>query len=94
MGYFTMFDISKNRPEVIKAICEHSGYDGFYVERKWYSRSDDMRAVSLIFPHEVIEVTGYGDTKGDIWRAYYKNGKEQTAEAKISFEEFDESKLE
>ena len=36
---------------------------------------------------------GEGVDPGDIWQRYFKNGKTQLCEAKISFDEYDENKL-
>jgi hypothetical protein len=41
----------------------------------------------------VISVEGEGEESGDIWKAYYKNGKSFRANAQVTFEEFNESKL-
>jgi hypothetical protein len=35
-----------------------------------------------------------GEEGGDMWKRYYKNGKVQVANAKITYDEYDETKLE
>lgn len=92
MGYITDYDISSNSQEIQEAIEKQSGYDDFQ-SIKWYEWENDVKTVSLQFPDEVIEIYGEGESSGDIWKAYVKNGKSFTTEAKITFEDFDESKL-
>lgn len=100
MGYYTDYDFSNNRQEVIDAIDTISGYGGWngspngkYIEVKWYKHAEHMKQVSLMFPDEVLTLEGVGEESEDIWKAYYKNGKVHHANAVISFEPFDESKL-
>lgn len=91
MGYYTHYDITENKPEVIEAIEEISGYYGISDDQiKWYSCRDDMKRVSLMFPDKILHVYGEGEEAGDIWRAAYKNGVEQYQRAKIQFEDFGE----
>ena len=53
-----------------------------------------MRKVSKRFPGHIISLYGSGEEDGDIWRAHFKNGKRQICHAIITFEQYDESKLE
>lgn len=98
MGYYTDFDFSNNSQEVINAIHEIADYPiygtgGKIQGAKWYDNEKDCLEVSKKFPDQVIVVQGEGEEAGDIWMAYYKNGKSFKAEAVITFELFDESKL-
>lgn len=94
MGYYTQYDISENSEEIIEAIENKSGYSCIGEDViKWYSCRQDMREVSLLFPDTVLVVSGEGEESGDIWKAYYKNGKEQMEKARIVIADFDESKL-
>lgn len=96
MGYYTRFDLSDNRPEIIQALGEVSGYgeeiDNFS-ELKWYTCEADMIKVSKMFPDELITVHGEGEESGDIWSRYAKNGKIQFEKATIVVAPFDECKL-
>lgn len=97
MGYYTDFNFSNNSPEVIEAIEKISGYgessSGEYSDIKWYSWPDHMREVSLLFPYVLIEISGEGGEQGDIWEAYFKNGKSTVIRPEVTFPAFDESML-
>lgn len=95
MGYYTQFNISNNPSTVQQAIEDKSQYSFYsgHMEGKWYSYKADCIEVSKQFPNLVIEVTGDGEEQGDQWKHYFKDGKSFLAEAVVTFEEFDESKL-
>jgi uncharacterized protein YtpQ (UPF0354 family) len=96
MGYYTRYDISDNPQTVQQAIEEKSQYH-FYSGQtdtvKWYDWQEHCKEVSKNFPNLVIKVEGDGEEQGDQWKAYIKNGKIQIAKAVVTFEEFDEAKL-
>lgn len=52
-----------------------------------------MRKVSTMFPDELLTISGVGEESGDIWKAYFLNGKAQICQAQIIFEDFDKNKL-
>jgi hypothetical protein len=60
---------------------------------KWYDHENDIAEFSKIFPDVIFELSGEGEEARDIWKKYFKNGKIQICIAKITFDEFDESKL-
>ena len=99
MGYYTDYDFTNNSNEVIELIHEISDYSVAFSGRgrisavKWYEWKDHLKDVSLQFPDQVITIEGEGEESGDIWKAYFKNGKSFKAQAVLTFEEFDESKL-
>lgn len=97
MGYYTNYDLTNLTDEQIEKVNEMSGYSftNQYVSDsvKWYSWNETMKEVSKLFPDQPLIIEGEGEEAGDIWKAYFKNGKSQIMEAKITFEEFDESKL-
>lgn len=94
MGYYTKFDIQDNPPEVYRKIVEVSVYNCLDEDVvKWYSWRDDVATVSKLFPDVVIKISGEGEEAGDIWKAYFKNGKCQFTKAKLVFEDYDEGKL-
>lgn len=99
MGYYTQYDVSENSPEIIEALEEVSQYDlncmdvGVSDTIKWYSCISDCITVSKAFPDTLIKVRGEGEESGDIWKAYFLNGKYQMCKAILTFEDFDENKL-
>lgn len=96
MAYYTDYDISENSEEIQEAIEEKSSYGGWYDGRlnaEWDQCEEDCKGVSLSFPDQVIIVKGEGEVQGDIWKAYFKNGKMQACKGVITYPEFDESKL-
>lgn len=60
---------------------------------KWYDHEDEMRAFSKKFPEILFILEVNGEEEGDLSIKYFKNGKMQRANAVITYEEFDESKL-
>ena len=64
-----------------------------YEACKWYEWEQDLRSFSQGYPDTLFELTGSGEDNGDLWAAYFKNGKMQKCPAQITYEPFDESKL-
>lgn len=62
-------------------------------EFKWYDANDDLKEFSKKFPETVFQLDAVGED-GERWRVYFKNGKCQEAPAIITFDEYDENKLE
>lgn len=98
MGYITNFQlkISGNQltEEEIKIIkektpLEHYSKNLFGEHVKWYCFSEDMKEVSKLIPNRTFTLDGYGEEAGDIWTAYFKNGKSQDAKARIVREKCD-----
>lgn len=83
MGYYTDYDFSANREEVVEAISSICGYSsvccGTLNGVTWYDHDKHMKEVSKMFPDEVIVLEGSGEDQGDMWKAYYKNGKSDYA---------------
>ena len=62
-------------------------------DMKWYEWQEHMVKFSMEFPEVLFKLEGKGEEHGDLWVAYIKNGKVQLCKAKITFDDFDESKL-
>jgi hypothetical protein len=56
---------------------------------KWYQWEEDMKALSKQFPALLFTLDGEGEESGDIWRAYFRNGKSHVVRAKIVIPEVD-----
>jgi len=79
---------------IFEEIKELTACNVFEGEWKWYRWEEDMREVSKKYPEIVIKLKGKGADSDDIWFAYFKAGKVQLCRAKITYDEYDESKLE
>jgi hypothetical protein len=50
---------------------------------KWYEHDKDMIEMSMKFPLVLFKLHGEGEESGDIWDAYYLNGKSQKHKARV-----------
>jgi hypothetical protein len=102
MGYCTDFELTIHEGFVDKEqfiddlneITTYTWYDDFSLcDAKWYHHNEDMKRISEKYKNVVFKLHGTGEEGGDIWEAYYKNGKMQFCPAMITFDQFNESKL-
>lgn len=102
-----MYNLSTHEDSVLgiqEVLLWAKDFDGLYyaidevgepVESvKWYEHEEDMLNLSIQFPNVIFILKGEGEEAGDIWYKYFKDGKLQQAPGKITFDEYDESKLE
>lgn len=84
------------------ALRQKAGTDFFYAvdesgqgtdSCKWYDHEKEVSDFSKIYPDVLFELSGEGEESGDIWKKYFKNGKMQLCQVKMTFDPFDESKL-
>lgn len=61
---------------------------------KWYNHRDHMKIISEHIRDVVFLLEGEGEENEDIWKEYWLNGKVQFCKAQITFNEYDENKLE
>lgn len=61
---------------------------------KWYDYDKDMAKLSRLFPDYLFMLEGDGEESGDVWKAYFLNGKMQHVKAQLLFADFDPEKLE
>lgn len=62
-------------------------------DAKWYKHTDEMTELSKEFPNVLFKLHGEGEDSGDIWDAYFMNGKMQYCPARIMCPPFDRNKL-
>jgi hypothetical protein len=103
MGYYTRFNLSVDdiNNDILTKIIEEDedlidifDQDGdSFDEYKWYKHEEDIAKISKKYPDVVFTLKGEGEEAGDIWVKYFKNGKIQRCQAKITFDEYDETKL-
>jgi len=98
MNEFVLYsiDVEPYAEEIIDAICEE------YKEAKyalsgdptiWLEHEKDLREFSKKHEDYVITLYGQGSEAPDVWIKHFKNGKMQYCPAIITFDEFDEEKL-
>jgi len=99
MGYYTKFELNiiegndycTNYEEEIIALSGFMAFDGETCS--WYKHERDMLKYSKKFPGTVFELIGVGEDDDDMWKKYFKNGDVQISRAVITYEEYDEDKL-
>ncbi len=100
MGYYTRHELTIIDGEDFnidyeKEIGEQIDYeDPFDDEIKWYDCEDDMKSFSKKYPNTTFLIDGEGEESGDVWKAYFKDGKMFKTKAVFTFEEFSIDKLE
>lgn len=60
---------------------------------KWYQAEEEMREMSAEIRNVLFTLHGEGEETGDIWDAFFLNGKSQKEKAVLTINPFDESKL-
>ena len=100
MGYYTDFTLTvegATPDDLVDTLNEVTGYvwedDLALYSAKWYDWAEDISKISLKYPDRMLSLEGSGEEKGDMWKAYIKNGKMQVCNAIVTFEPFDESKM-
>lgn len=56
---------------------------------KWYGWETDIKALSAKYPALLFSLEGEGEEAGDIWKAWARNGKSVSVQARIVFDEPD-----
>ena len=89
MGYYTTFKINTDCKDAdrnmkiferLNVITDYefdtnSESEVELPSSKWYNSDKHMKALSLEFVDVLFTVYGDGEDSGDLWVAYYKNGK-------------------
>lgn len=100
MGYNTYYSLYVNGVEDENHEGEHelalskmADHHVFEEDCRWYEHEADLREYSAKFPDLLFELRGVGEGILDAWTKYFKNGKMQHCPAKVTYDDFDESKL-
>lgn len=98
MGYYTDFELEASVEDIQvinDLLSDDYAFDRDFLmhDCKWYSHMEDMTKVSKRFPDILFTLTGRGENHGDLWIAYFRNGKGYKTFAQIVFPEFDKNKL-
>jgi len=85
----------KKDPNFMYPVWTEDGELYITQECKWYGHDEDMDILSKQFPEALFTLHGRGEEDWDLWKKYYKNGKSQRCEGKVTvtFEPLDMSKL-
>lgn len=110
MGYrnaFTLSILDKNEVQIdetavidqLRSECKPAAWaldenGSPRVDTTWDTMDEDLKAFSLKHPTLIFEMYRMGDSDEDRVYTYYKNGKMQECPATITFDDYDESKLE
>lgn len=85
MGYYTRYTVDWNTVEP-----EYLEFDFFTVSNgdttegmKWYNYEYDMVHTSKQYPETTFTLYGEGEESGDIWTAWFRDGKHQKVQAKL-----------
>lgn len=102
MGYLTDFNLTivggcVDKDDLAKTLTDITNYswssDLELHGAKWYDFHRNMINISEKYPDIVFCLDGVGEESGDIWRAYYQDGKFQMCKATIVFDQFDKDKM-
>lgn len=99
MGYYTRYTLEVNDEtygmiDHKEKISKISGYNNpFDDEVKWYGHEGDMKKYSKLNKGILFKLIGEGEESNDLWIKYFKDGKMQVCKARITYDEYDESKL-
>ncbi|EKT4500965.1 hypothetical protein JE943_000947 [Flavobacterium psychrophilum] len=91
MGYYTRHKLTiidgedniNYEQEIADSTTDYSSL--FDDSIKWYDCEKDMKEYSKNHPNVVFCINGEGEESGDIWKAYFQNGKMFKTEAKLMF---------
>lgn len=99
MSYYTDYKLTIKEGEVQEELLEKvfkeiTDYDLDDIrDVTWRNDFEDMLKLSLKFKDVLFELSGDGEEKEDIWKAYFKNGLGYREMAEIKYQDYDESKL-
>lgn len=73
-------------------VCSPGDYDiplndplDYYDSMKWYDWQKDCEKLSEDYPNLLFTLQGEGEESGDVWKAWFRNGKSHIVRPKIAF---------
>jgi hypothetical protein len=103
MGYYTSHALTilegdnsliqkfrEENEEAFHAFDEDGNSEGI---TKWYDSDEDLINFSKKHPEALFMLEGDGEENGDLWKLYVQNGKFQRCGAKVTFDEYDVTKM-
>lgn len=108
MGYLTQYTLKVWDPLTLEEIEDQASIIGNFTQAvnyaidsegytldcvKWYDWEADTREFSKNNPSYIFFLSGVGEETGDMWRAYFFNGKAQIVGARIEYDPFDLAEL-
>jgi len=107
MGYYTNYTLKIHEGErrIQDILAEEFVQDEYNLEYifdeggepcdscKWYDHEKEMRSFSKKYPDVTFVLSGEGEEAGDLWKKYFRNGKMHACSVFITYEAFDEAKL-
>lgn len=99
MGYYTYYSLEvldgdDHITDYKSEISDYADYSSCFSDHiKWYDWESDMREYSKHRKNVLFKLTGEGEEAGDLWHAYFKNGKSQICKARITYDSYSESLL-
>lgn len=104
MGYYTNYtlyidegtvDLNAVRAELIRLIGDDPFLDEDDLEYlvtddiKWYEHDEHCVEMSKAFPDVTFRLQGIGESNGDMWLAYYRNGQYQICRGEMVYPSMD-----
>lgn len=87
---YILKDLRNSNQEARYALSENGASNN---NSKWYECKEDLKEFSKKYPNWLFTLSGEGEQSGDIWKAYFVNGKVQLAKARIVIDEFNPKEL-
>jgi len=98
MNDFVLYaiDVEPYEEELIDVLCDTNETAKYALSGEatlWLDHEKDLREFSKHYEDFQFSLYGQGSEAPDVWIKHFKNGKMQYCPAIITFDEFDEEKL-
>lgn len=104
MGYTTYFTLEVSKDDVriplpkdladrLTEFFDEIDDEEARTSSKWYDCEEDMKEFSTLFPELLFYIHGEGESSGDLWDLWVRNGKAQMCAAEITYPSYDPEKM-